>query len=267
MASALVESRLFGIQNQQQAIAIMLVAQAEGLHPATAARDYDIIQGKPSMKTNAMLARFQQAGGRIKWNELTDTCASATFEHPQCAPVTIDWDMRRAEMAGLKTRDMWRKYPRQMLRSRVISEGIRSCFPGVLNGMYCPEEVADFADEKPRLAQRPAPDDEDVRANQAQQTPRRFCVIKPFQYPTKGRLDMLCNELLDDGTAGEPVYVEMPLRTTVKAGDVVECLVKPIPPKTLPDKDGNKHKITAFSGAWAHDEVQASEGVTDGTGV
>jgi len=139
----------------------------------------------------------------------------------------------------------------------VISEGIRSCFPGVLNGMYCPEEVQDFEEvqEKPRLAQRPAADDEDVRANQAQQTPRRFCVLTVWQYPTKNRVDMLCNELLADGTAGEPVYLELPLRVNVKAGDVAECVVKPIQPKTLPDKNGAKHKFPAFSGAWAHDEV------------
>jgi len=260
MAAALVDSHLFGIQTKQQAIAIMLVAQAEGLHPATAARDYDIIQGKPSMKTNAMLARFQQAGGRIKWNELTDSCASATFEHPQCAPVTIDWDMKRADAAGLKGRDMWRKYPRQMLRSRVISEGIRSCFPGVLNGMYCPEEVQDFEEvqEKPRLAQRPAADDEDVRANQAKMTPRMWVVevVKQVE-PTanKGGVTAVLAHEVDDTEAIQYV-IQLPPRASVQVGDTIACHTQ-----GMGTRISNGVTYPALKGAWATEEV------TDGTSV
>ena len=39
---------------------------------------------------------------------------------------------------------MWTKYPRQMLRARVISEGIRATNPAVATGMYTPEEVQDM---------------------------------------------------------------------------------------------------------------------------
>ena len=31
-----------------------------------------------------------------------------------------------------------------MLRARVISEGIRTVYPGVLNGFYTPEEITDM---------------------------------------------------------------------------------------------------------------------------
>jgi hypothetical protein len=51
-------------------------------------------------------------------------------------------------MAGLGGRDMWKKYPRQMLRSRVVSEGIRTVCPMATSGMYVPEEIRDFKDEK-----------------------------------------------------------------------------------------------------------------------
>jgi uncharacterized protein YbbK (DUF523 family) len=39
---------------------------------------------------------------------------------------------------------MWKKYPRQMLRSRVVSEGVRTVCPGATSGMYVPEEVQDI---------------------------------------------------------------------------------------------------------------------------
>jgi len=148
MASAVVSSKLFGITTKEQALALMLVAQAEGLHPATAARDYHIIQGRPALKADAMLARYLNSGGKVEWHEHTDTKVAATFTHPAGGALRIDWDMERAKKAGLGGKDLWAKYPRQMLRARVISEGIRATNPAVATGIYTPEEVQDMQPEK-----------------------------------------------------------------------------------------------------------------------
>lgn len=148
MARAIAASNFFGVKTPEQAVALMLIAQAEGMHPAAAARDYNVIQGRPALKADAMLARFQAAGGSVKWETLTDEKVSATFTHPQGGSVTIDWDMARAKAAGLASKDNYHKWPRQMLRARVISEGIRTVYPGVLSGMYTPEEVVDFDDKQ-----------------------------------------------------------------------------------------------------------------------
>ena len=144
MAQAVSASKLFGITNADQALALMLVAQAEGLHPATAARDYHIIQGRPSLKADAMLARYLASGGTVEWLEHTDAKVEAKFSHPAGGTLAIAWDMERAKKAGLGGKDMWTKYPRQMLRARVISEGIRATNPAVATGMYTPEEVQDM---------------------------------------------------------------------------------------------------------------------------
>jgi len=122
----------------------MLISIAEGRHPALAARDYDIIQGRPAKKSEAMLRDFLQSGGSVEWHDLTDDLADATFSHPQGGKVRITWDMERAKQAGLAGRDMFRKFPRQMLRSRVVSEGIRTTCPMATSGMYVPEEVQEF---------------------------------------------------------------------------------------------------------------------------
>ena len=145
MAVAITKSGLFGMKTQDQALALMLVAQAEGKHPASIAAEYDIIQGRAALKSNSMLARFQQAGGRVEWHDHTDQKVSATFSHQSGGSLKIEWDMARAKTAGLGGKDNWNKYPRQMLRARVISEGVRSVYPAVLNGMYAPEEVQDFS--------------------------------------------------------------------------------------------------------------------------
>lgn len=144
LAESIARSRLFGIQNPDQALALMAISQAEGRHPALAARDYDIIQGRPAKKAEAMQRDFMAAGGKIEWHKLSDTEADATFSHPTGGSIRIDWNMDRAAKAGLDAKDMWKKYPRQMFRARVVSEGVRTIFPTATSGMYVPEEVDDF---------------------------------------------------------------------------------------------------------------------------
>ncbi len=144
MAEAIAGSGLFGLKTPQQALALMLLAQAEGRPAATVARDFDIIQGRPAKKTEAMLRDFIEAGGKVEWHCLNDAKAEATFSHPSGGTVRIDWDMKRAATAGLNKKDTWLKFPRAMLRNRVVSEGIRSVCPSATSGMYEPGEVQDM---------------------------------------------------------------------------------------------------------------------------
>ena len=148
MANAITRSGLFGIRSQEQAVALMLIAQAEGKHPASVAAEYDIIQNRPALKSHAALARFQQAGGKIQWTSRTDDKASAKFNHPAGGEVEIIWTMERAKAAGLTGKSNWKTYPAQMLSCRVVAEGVRAVFPACLNGVYLAEEVQDF-DTKP----------------------------------------------------------------------------------------------------------------------
>lgn len=149
MGNAVAKSGLFGMKNADQAIALMLIAQAEGMHPAIAARDYHVIQGRPALKADAMLARFQATGGKVNWDVYTDQEVKATFSHPSGGGVTIHWSIDQAKRIGLAEKDNWKNYPRAMLRARVISEGIRTVFPGCVVGIYTPEEVQDFDIQRP----------------------------------------------------------------------------------------------------------------------
>lgn len=145
MARAIAASNLFGMKNTEQALALMLVAQAEGQHPATVTQDYDIIQGKAARKTHSVLARFQQMGGTVEWHELTDQIADATFAHKSGGRLRMTWTFEQAKKAGLTGKDNWRNYPRAMLRARCIAEGIRAIYPAALGGMMVSEEAQDSA--------------------------------------------------------------------------------------------------------------------------
>jgi hypothetical protein len=152
MALAVAKSGLFGVKTPDQAMALMLIAQAEGLHPAIAARDYHIINNRPTLKADAMLARFHTAGGTVRWGEYTERRVVGTFSHPQGGSVDIEWTLDMAITAGLTKNPTWKSYPRQMLRARCISEGIRTVFPGVVVGTYTPEEAEDMDPQTPQPA-------------------------------------------------------------------------------------------------------------------
>ena len=139
MAEVAAKSKMFGFKSTEEAMAIMLLCQAENLHPAIAMRDFHVIQGRPALKADAMLARFQQAGGAVNWKVYEDEQVTGIFSHPQ----------------GGSLEDNWKNYSRAMLRARCVSEGIRSVYPGCVVGVYTPEEVQDFT--PPRDITPPVP--------------------------------------------------------------------------------------------------------------
>ena len=167
MAQAFAKSGMFGAKTPDQALSLLLLAQAEGVHPAIAMRDFDIIQGRPAKKSEAMHRAFLAAGGKIEWHRLDDEMADATFSHENGGTARISWDMARAQKAGLKNKDMYAKYPRQMLKARVISEGCRTVYPAATSGLYVPEEVVHFGPDKAKDMGRAQVVDEDPDITQA----------------------------------------------------------------------------------------------------
>lgn len=143
MAATMSKSGMFG-KSPDQMLALMYIAHAEGLHPAMAAMEYDIIQGRPALKGQAALARFQQAGGSVKWLVRTDQEATAIFSHPKGGELKVSWTMEKAHRMDLDGKDNWKKQPGVMLSWRTVAEGVRAVFPACLNRMYLAEEVQDF---------------------------------------------------------------------------------------------------------------------------
>jgi len=143
MASYIVRSKLFGAKDESQAMSLMLLAQAEGLHPMTAIQDFDIVQGRPARKTHSILARFQAAGGSVSWEEINSLRACGTFSHKQGGSLRVEWTFEQAKKANLTNKDNWKNYPQAMLRARCIAEGVRAVFPGAIGGMLTVEEAQD----------------------------------------------------------------------------------------------------------------------------
>lgn len=144
LSRAVAASKLFGMQSPEQALVLMALCQSEGKNPIQAVRQYHIINGKPAMRADAMLAEFQARGGKVSWGERTNASVSGTFSHPAGGEITVTWTLKDAQEAGLTGNPTWKKFPRQMLTARVISEAIRTILPGVVAGIYTPEEIQDI---------------------------------------------------------------------------------------------------------------------------
>jgi hypothetical protein len=145
MAIAIAKSGMFAVKTPEGALTLLLIAQAEGIPPAQAMMDYDLISGKPALKSAAMLARFQRSGGKVQWITSTDDCVEGQFSHPSGGELTVRWDNARVKTAGLSDRDLHKKFPLQMKRARCISEAVRAIAPQCIPvGMYAVEEARDI---------------------------------------------------------------------------------------------------------------------------
>ena len=172
MGQIFAKSGMYGIKSPEMAMTLMFQAQAEGIHPCKAMQEYHVINGKPSLSSQAMLARFQLAGGTAKWIKRTATEATLYVSHKQGGELEVTWNIDRAKKAGLLGNPTWTKYPEAMLSARCISEAIRAVFPACLGGMYSIEEEEDIAFESEEKRHLKAQGKQEVSVDNEQTIPQ-----------------------------------------------------------------------------------------------
>ncbi len=163
--AAKIVAPIFGMK-EDEVVVLFLLAQAEGVHPMMSLRTHHIIEGKPSMRADAMQAKFQQRGGMIEWKKFDAIEAVAMFSHPKLQPTPIEFSLTREDIDQREIslswkrdnankwqsfeKDNWKKHGAAMLRARVISAGVRMVDPGTVVGLYTPEEIEDMEAEAAR---------------------------------------------------------------------------------------------------------------------
>jgi hypothetical protein len=135
LGAVIAKSGFAGCEKSEQGEFLALACLAERKSPTELLRTYDIIGGKLRKKALAALAEFRSRGGKHKWLATGDDGKSAkcafTFEGNT---VEVSYTIDDARKAGLiRGGSGWEKNPGNMLRARVISNGL---------GMICPEIFA-----------------------------------------------------------------------------------------------------------------------------
>ena len=147
------KSGIFGLDKPEQGEILAMQCLVEKKSPLELARTYHFIQGQLAIRSDALLAKFQQAGGTVAWTERSDEKVKATFRKgTSSADIVADIKEYVGNGTALgkdgKLKDNWKKWPRRMLTARAISEGVRLIAPECCFGTYTVEEL-DATPSKP----------------------------------------------------------------------------------------------------------------------
>lgn len=147
-------------QNKSGNILVALQWGAEiGLQPLQALQNIAIINGRPAIWGDAMLALVRQSGLLVAIKEeQTDKMATCTVQRKGEEPYTTTFTMEDAKRAGLANRNTWSAYPKRMMQMRARAYALRDVFPDVLKGMAIAEEEKDKEiDVTPEIVQSEQP--------------------------------------------------------------------------------------------------------------
>jgi hypothetical protein len=147
LGSWIARSGVFNCQKDEQGNMIALECLATRKTPFDFKREFHLVNGSLTMRSDAMLAGYRTRGGKVIWKQFDSTAAIGVwkFDGNECE---IGFTTEDAKIAGLlpaKPGSGWQKDPSAMLRARCISKAIRMLAPEVVAGVYTPEEAADFA--------------------------------------------------------------------------------------------------------------------------
>ncbi len=124
----------------------IMAGQELGLYSMASLRSFNIIQGKPVMGSDAMVAVVLGSGKAEYFRRVGEgTDKSVTYETKRRGQEAqrCTWTIEMAKAAALHQKDNWRTFPRAMLASRAKSELARDVYPDVLAGCYSTDEVGD----------------------------------------------------------------------------------------------------------------------------
>jgi hypothetical protein len=140
--------------NNKAAIFVAMAMGMEiGIRPLAAIRTIAVINGRPSLWGDAILAKAMESPNfesieetmAGKGDDLTATCVIKRKGQP---PKTVNFSVADAKVAKLWGKDgPWTQYPKRMLEMRARQFAIRDRFPEMLMGIISREEAEDLGPE------------------------------------------------------------------------------------------------------------------------
>jgi hypothetical protein len=121
-----------------------------GLQPMQAMQSIAVINGRPSLWGDAMLA-LVKAHPAFEWikEECDGNVAICTIKRRGEPEVVQSFSMEEAKRAGLTGKQgPWTQYPKRMLQMRARGFALRDAFPDALRGVVSAEEARDTPAER-----------------------------------------------------------------------------------------------------------------------
>jgi hypothetical protein len=145
------KSGMFGCEKVEQGAILAMACWAERKSPLEITKKYHLLDGRLSMKAEAMLAEFKVRGGKHEIVTRTPDCASIKLTiDGQTHTFALTWEEAQKEPFPYGKENKLKKNwatPRarmQTMWARVVSDGVRAMAPEIVTGTYTPEEIEDF---------------------------------------------------------------------------------------------------------------------------
>jgi len=144
------------INTQEKILAVIMAGAEIGMPPFQALQSFAVINGRPALWGDGMLATARKFGVNVKETIDADT-ATCTVTRPDTGEVvTRTFSMADAKQAGLAGKQgPWTSYPKRMLQMRARAWALRDGCADMLRGMKMAEEVQDFVEV---VSSEPLPD-------------------------------------------------------------------------------------------------------------
>lgn len=141
----------------------MMMGSELGLNPIQALQNIAVINGKPAIYGDALLALVQNhpkfGGHEESFDESTMTATCTVWRKGDDKKHTVTFSRQDAEHAKLWGKQgPWQQYPKRMLMWRARGYALRDKFADALGGLITVEEARDIPEERditPREADQP----------------------------------------------------------------------------------------------------------------
>ncbi len=213
-----------GLKTQEQIMVALEYGAELGLRPMQAMATVMVVNGRPSLFGDGMLAVAQASGVLVdikesvagspeKLDTLVATCE--VKRHGRPTPSTASFSWKDAIRAGLTGKDTYKQHPARMLKARARAFALRDAFPDVLCGVLSADEAADL----------PADGAAPVFVDGAAQAPTDLesLIAKDGEVVGEVSIEMGDDPFGEDDTPNEPGKVAsklMDLQRAMTPGDV-----------------------------------------------
>lgn len=134
-------SNMFGCKTVEQGQVMAVSCIVMKIHPLQFMQTYHIVEGSPSMRADAMLAKFVTVGGDFIPLEWTDEACTIRFAWRK-RETDYTFTIEEAKRAGLvKEKSGWDKWTKNMLYWRCVTNYLRAYVPEHFAGHYAPDEI------------------------------------------------------------------------------------------------------------------------------
>jgi hypothetical protein len=150
-ANCLIQSGITprGIKTPQQVIVALQYGAELGLKPMQAMSTVMVVNGKPALYGDGMLAVAQSSG---VLEDIVETVtgeggamvATCKVKRKGRSEVVATFSWADAQRAALTGSDTYKKYPQRMLKHRARAFALRDAFPDVLCGVMCDLEAEEL---------------------------------------------------------------------------------------------------------------------------